>query len=260
MNLGIDGRTALVCASSQGLGLACAAALAAEGVAVTLNGRDADRLARAADALRAEIPGAQVAVLAADLTRGADRAAILSALPEVDILVTNNAGPRPGGLETWDEAAIAQAMDLNLMPAVALMRAYVPGMRARRFGRVVHVTSAMVKTPRAFMGLSTAARTALTALSKALSREVAADNVTINTLLPEKIDTPRQEAVTAHFMATEGLTRDQVRARTVASVAARRFGRAEEFGAACAFLCSVQASYISGQNLQLDGGSYEGLI
>ncbi|WP_029004901.1 SDR family oxidoreductase [Azorhizobium doebereinerae] len=260
MDLGIAGRTALVCASSQGLGLACASALAREGAYVTINGRDAAKLARAAEDLRRSHPGADVDYIAADLNSAEGRAAILARVPETDILVTNNAGPKPGGLEGWDEAALIGAMEMNMIPAVQLMRAYLPGMRARKFGRVVNITSAMVKTPRYFMGLSTAARTALTAISKAVAREVVADNVTINNLMPEKIDTPRQEVVTAHFMKTEGLTRDQVRARTVATISAKRFGEASEFGDACAFFCSAQAGYISGQNLQLDGGTYEGLI
>ncbi|RWR06177.1 SDR family NAD(P)-dependent oxidoreductase [Paenirhodobacter populi] len=260
MDLGLTGRTAFVCASSQGLGLACATALAREGAAVTLNGRNAEKLARVAHDLRDTFPGARVDYVAADLNTAGGRAAILGQLPEVDILVTNNEGPKPGGLESWDEAALIGAMEMNMIPAVQLMRAYIPGMRARKFGRIVNITSAMVKSPRYFMGLSTAARTALTAISKAVAREVVADNVTVNNLMPEKIDTPRQDAIAAHFMKTEGLTRDQVRARTVSTIAAKRFGEAAEFGDACAFLCAAQAGYISGQNLQLDGGTYEGLI
>lgn len=260
MDLGIRGRTAFLCASSQGLGLACATALAREGVFVTLNGRDATKLAAVCDDIRTRLPDAEIDYVAADLTTKEGRAAILARVPETDILVTNNEGPKPGGLESWDDTALIGAMEMNMIPAVELMRAYIPGMRARRFGRIINITSAMVKSPRYFMGLSTAARTALTAISKAIAREVVADNVTINNLLPEKIDTPRQEAVTAHFMKTEGLTREQVRARTVSTIAAKRFGEAYELGDACAFLCSAQASYISGQNLQIDGGTYEGLL
>ncbi len=260
MDLGLQKRTAFICASSQGLGLACATALAREGAIVTLNGRDAEKLGRVADRLRNEFPYAKIDYVTADLTTKEGRTAILAKVPETDILVTNNEGPKPGGLESWDEIALITAMEMNMIPAVELMRAYIPGMRARKFGRVVNITSAMVKSPRYFMGLSTAARTALTAISKATAREVVIDNVTINNLLPEKIDTPRQEVVTAHFMQTEGLTREQVRARTVSTIAAKRFGEAHEFGDACAFLCSAQAGYISGQNLQIDGGTYEGLI
>ncbi|HEY0275796.1 MAG TPA: SDR family oxidoreductase [Paenirhodobacter sp.] len=260
MDLGITGRSAFVCASSQGLGLACARALVREGATVWLNGRKEDKLVAAVAALLTEFPHAEVHHVTADLNTPEGRAAILAAVPQIDILVTNNEGPKPGGLEAWDEAALLGAMEMNMIPAVALFRAYIPGMRQRKFGRIVNITSAMVKSPRYFMGLSTAARTALTAISKALAREVVIDNVTINNLLPEKIDTPRQDVVTAHFMKTEGLTREQVRARTVSTIAAKRFGEASEFGDACAFLCAAQAGYISGQNLQVDGGTYEGLM
>ncbi|QYZ69578.1 SDR family oxidoreductase [Neotabrizicola shimadae] len=260
MDLGITGRRALVCASSQGLGLACATALAREGVAVWLNGRDAAKLDRAAEMLRADLPGVAISTLPADLTTPEGRAAILDALPEVDILVTNNAGPPPGALEDWDEAALLSAVGANMVPAVQLIRAYVPGMRSRRFGRIVNITSAMVKAPHYMMGLSTSARAGLTAISKAISREVVADNVTINNLLPERIDTPRQEFMAQRRMKQEGISREEARARAAATIAAKRFGRPEEFGAACAFLCSDLAGFISGQNLQLDGGSYEGLV
>ncbi|WP_339109899.1 SDR family oxidoreductase [Thioclava sp. GXIMD4216] len=260
MELGLQGRSAFVCASSQGLGLACATALAREGARVTINGRTEAKLQRAVATLQAAYPDAEVGYIVADLNSAQGRETILKTLPEVDILVTNNEGPKPGGLEEWTEEALLGAMEMNMIPAVQLMRQYIPGMRARKFGRIVNITSAMVKSPRYFMGLSTAARTALTAISKAIAREVVADNVTINNLMPEKIDTPRQDAVAAHFAKTEGLTRDEVRARTIATIAAKRFGQASEFGDACAFLCSAQAGYISGQNLQLDGGTYEGLI
>lgn len=260
MDLGISGRLAFVCASSQGLGLACATALAREGARVVLNGRDAEKLTRVADALRTDLPGADVDFIAADLTRPEDRAAILQRFPKVDILVTNNAGPPPGALADWDEAALLSAMGANMIPAVQLIRAWVPGMQTRRFGRVVNITSAMVKAPHYMMGLSTSARAGLTAICKAISREVVADNVTINNILPERIDTPRQEFMAQRLMAREGITRDEARARASSTIAAKRFGLPGEFGDACAFLCSAQAGFISGQNLQLDGGSYEGLV
>lgn len=260
MDLGIQGRRALVCASSQGLGLACATSLAQEGVKVTLNGRDAEKLEAAAARLRADIPGAEVDHVVADLTTAEGRAAILAAVPDVDILVNNNAGPAPGALPDWDEAAILGAINANMLPAVQFIRAYVPGMRARKFGRIVNITSAMVKSPHYMMGLSTSARAALTAMSKAISRDVAIDNVTINNLLPERIDTPRQEFMAEKLSKMHGITRQEARARSVSEIAAGRFGRPEEFGDACAYLCSAQASFISGQNLQLDGGSYDGLI
>ena len=260
MDLGLTGRTALVAASSQGLGLACARSLAREGVAVTLNGRQPAKLAAAADALRADVPGAEVSSIAADLTVRSDFQSILAARPDIDILVTNNAGPPPGGIEDWDEQALLGAFAANTIPAVQLIRAYLPGMRARQFGRIVNITSAMVKSPHYDMGLSTSARAALTAMSKAISTDVAVDNVTINNLLPERIDTPRQEFMVQRRMAAQGIGRDEARRRIAQTIAAQRFGRPGEFGDACAYLCSAQAGYISGQNLQLDGGSYGGLI
>ncbi|MEF2070714.1 SDR family oxidoreductase [Consotaella aegiceratis] len=260
MELGIADRSAFVCASSQGLGLACARSLAREGVSVTLNGRDAEKLAAIAESLRKDVPGAAVDCVAADLTSREGRAAILEAKPDIDILVTNNAGPPPGALDDWDEAALIGAINANMLPAVQLMRAYIPGMRQRGFGRIVNITSAMVKSPHYMMGLSTSARAALTAISKAISREVVADNVTINNLLPERIDTPRQEFMVKRKMDEMGISREEARRITAESIAAKRMGRPEEFGDACAYLCSAQASFISGQNLQLDGGSYDGLI
>ncbi|GAA3880692.1 SDR family oxidoreductase [Leifsonia kafniensis] len=260
MDLGLTDRTAFVAASSQGLGFACARSLAREGVAVTLNGRGADKLAAAGELLRHDVPGARVTWVAADLTTGEGRETIIAAVPDVDILVTNNAGPPPGRLDDWDELALVEALRANMVPAVQLMRAYIPGMRARRFGRIVNITSAMVKSPAYEMGLSTSARAALTAISKAISNDVASDNVTVNNLLPERFDTPRQEFMAQRMMAAQGIDRDEARRRIASTIAAKRLGRPEEFGDACAFLCSAQAGYISGQNLQLDGGSYGGLV
>ena len=260
MDLGIKGRSAFICGSSQGLGLACARSLLREGVNVTLNGRDADKLARVTAQLQQEFPAAHIHFVAADLTTACGRAAILEALPTVDILVTNNGGPPPGELQDWDEAALLDAMQANFLPAVQLIRAYIPAMRSQRFGRIINITSAMVKSPHYMMGLSTSARTALTAICKAISRDVVADNVTINNLLPERIDTPRQEFMLQRLMNREGIEREEARRRNADSIAAKRYGRPEEFGDACAYLCSAQASFISGQNLQLDGGSYDGLI
>jgi 3-oxoacyl-[acyl-carrier protein] reductase len=260
MDLGIAGRRAFVAASSQGLGHACAVALAREGVHVALNGRDAAKLERAADAVRDAVPDAQVTVVAADLTTVDGRAAITAAVPEVDILVTNNAGPAPGELGDWDAASVLGAVEANLIPAVELMRHYIPGMRMRRFGRVVNITSAMVKSPAYEMGLSASARAGLTAISKSISREVVADNVTINNLLPERIDTPRQRFMAERVMAREGVDLAEARRRIASTIAAKRLGRPEEFGDTCAFVCSAQAGYMSGQNIQVDGGSSGGLL
>jgi 3-oxoacyl-[acyl-carrier protein] reductase len=260
MDLGIGGRSAIVCASSQGLGLACATALAQEGVDIVLNGRDAGKLEAARGAVQHIAPNSKVRFVAADLTTADGREALIAAAPQADILVTNNAGPPPGELRDWDHDAWLQAFEANMIAPILLIRALLPGMRARKFGRIVNITSAMVKSPHPVMGLSTAARTALTAACKSISLEAAADNVTINNLLPERIDTPRQEFMAKRMMQQQSISRDEARRQIASSIAAKRFGRPEEFGAACAFLCSAQAGFISGQNLQLDGGSYHGLI
>jgi 3-oxoacyl-[acyl-carrier protein] reductase len=259
MDLGLTGRTAIVCASSRGLGKACARALAAEGVAVVINGRDAERLAATAEEIRAAT-GASVTAIAADVGTDEGRKSLLAACPGPDILVNNNGGPPPGRFEDWDHAAWLGALESNLLAPVLMIRAVIGGMRARRDGRIVNVTSAMVKSPHSLMGLSTAARSALTAVCKGLSREVAADNVTINNLLPERIDTDRQRFMAELRSAMGGITLDEAYAEMASSIAAGRLGTPEEFGAACAYLCSAQAGYVSGQNLQLDGGSYQGLI
>lgn len=259
MDLGIQGRKALVCASSQGLGYACALALAQAGCSVYLNGRQAEKLERAAQSIR-EQTGAAVLAVVANLDTEAGRAALLAACPEPDILVNNNAGPPPGQLEDWDQAAWSSALQSNLVSAALLLRAVLPGMRARGFGRVVNITSAMVKTPHAAMGLSTAARAGLTALSRALAREAIADGVTINNLLPERFDTPRQEFMAQKLMQDKRIDRDQARQLIADTLPARRFGKPEEFGATCAFVCSQHAGFMTGQNLQLDGGSYWGLV
>jgi 3-oxoacyl-[acyl-carrier protein] reductase len=259
MDLGIRGRKAIVCASSQGLGFACAQALADEGCALVINGRNDDKLQAAAARLR-ETSAASVVTVAADITTAAGRERLLAACADADILINNNAGPPPGLLADWDHAAWTGALEANLLCAAMLMRALIPGMRERRFGRIVNITSAMVKSPHPLMGLSTAARAALTALSKALSRDVVVDNVTINNLLPERIDTPRQEFMAQRLMKAQGISRDAARQQITATIPAGRFGRPDEFGAACAFLCSDKSGYITGQNLQVDGGAYEGLV
>ena len=260
MDLGITGRTAFVAASSQGLGYACARSLAREGVAVTLNGRDADKLDTAARRLRGEAAGADVRWVAGDLTEADGRDAIFAALAEVDILVTNNAGPPPGGVDSWSEESLTRAFQAHTISAMELIRAYLPGMRAAGFGRIVNITSAMVKSPAADMGISAAARAAVTALAKSLSGEVARDGVTVNNLLPERFDTERQRVMVSRRSARDGIDEREARRRIADEIPAGRLGDPNEFGDACAYLCSVQAGYITGQNLQLDGGSYGGLI
>jgi 3-oxoacyl-[acyl-carrier protein] reductase len=259
MDLGIRGRKALVCASTQGLGLACATSLAQEGCEVWINGRQADKVRQVAAQL-AQQTGAVVHGVAADITTEAGRAALLAACPAPDILINNNAGPNPGKLADWAHDAWIEALESNMLAPALLIRAVVPGMRERKFGRIVNITSAMVKQPRPRMALSTGARAGLTAFAKSVSLDVAVDNVTINCMLPERIDTDRQRFMAERMMKDLGVDMAEARRRIADGIAAKRFGTPKEFGDACAFLCSEQASFISGQNLQLDGGSYPGLI
>ncbi|MCW5893004.1 MAG: SDR family oxidoreductase [bacterium] len=259
MDLGIGGRTAIVCASSRGLGRACATALAHEGVNLVVNARGRDELEATAAALRAET-GVTVMTVAGDVGDVATRAALLDACPEPDVLVTNNGGPAPGRFQDWDDDAWTAAFRANMLAPMALMRAVVDGMVERRFGRIVNITSAMVKAPQAPMGLSAGVRTGLTAASKALSLQVAWANVTVNNLLPERIETDRQVQMAQLQAMVQGITVDEAYARIRAHIPAGRLGRPEEVGAACAFLCSVHAGFVTGQNLQLDGGAHPGLL
>ncbi len=260
MDLGIAGKKALICASSQGLGLACATSLAREGCVVTINGRTQDKLEKAAAGIIEETGNPNISWVVGDLTTEEGRATIVAACPDADILVNNNAGPIPGTFQDWDHDRWLSALEGNLLAPVFMIHALLPGMRERKFGRIVNITSAMVKSPRPHQGLSTAARSGLTALCKAISKETVADNVTINNILPERINTPRTEYLARRRADQRGISYEQAMSEIVATIPAGRMGRPDEFGDACAFLCSVQASYICGQNLQLDGGAYPGLI
>lgn len=259
MDLGIAGRKAIVCASSGGLGFACADSLAREGVDVWLNGRDPDRLESAAAELRGR-HDVVVTTVVGDIGLEATRDALVASCPQPDMLVNNNGGPTPGRFQDWDREAWIEALDANMLAPVLMIRAVLDGMVERRFGRIVNITSAMVKTPVSAMGLSTGARTGLTSLSKAISRDVVSANVTINNLLPERFDTGRQRQMAELHSRRGGVTIEQAYDKMRESIAAKRLGQPEELGDACAFLCSAQAGYISGQNLQLDGGSYDGLL
>lgn len=259
MDLGIKGRKAIICASSKGLGKACATALAREGCDIVINGRNEENLLVAAREIEG-ITGGSVRVVQADINTDEGRTKLLAAYPEPDILINNNAGPPPGKLEDWDHAAWLAGLEANMLAPALLIRAVIPGMQERRFGRIVNITSAMVKSPYPEMGLSTAARTALTALSKSVSRAVAPDNVTLNNLLPFRIDTDRQRFFSKRLAEEQNIPFEEARQKIAETTAARRMGKPEEFGDACAFLCSEQAGFISGQNLQIDGGSYIGLI
>jgi 3-oxoacyl-[acyl-carrier protein] reductase len=201
-----------------------------------------------------------VKAVAADISTEEGRDRLLAACGEPDILINNNDGPPPGNFQSWERADWQRAIEANLIAPVMMIRGVLDGMKARRFGRIVNITSAMVKTPRAAMGLSTTARSGLTALCKGLSIDVAPFNVTINNMLPERFDTERQKQMAELAMAFKKISYEEARAEIADSIAAKRMGMPSEFGDACAFLCSAQAGFISGQNLQLDGGSYPGLI
>lgn len=259
MDLGIKGRKAFVCASSQGLGLACATSLAREGCEVWINGRAESKLVEAATQIEA-LTGHRPHILVADITQEQGRERILAACPDADILVNNNAGPEPGKIADWSDVDWREAVEGNMLAPIMLIKAYVPGMRERKFGRIINVTSAMVKSPSATMGLSAAVRVGLTALSKSVQKDSVIDNVTINNLLPERFDTDRQRFMAQRMSTRENITVEEARKRIANTINAKRLGKPEEFGDACAYLCSAQASFISGQNLQLDGGSYAALI
>ncbi|HKX77869.1 MAG TPA: SDR family oxidoreductase [Novosphingobium sp.] len=258
MDLGIAGRTALVCGSTRGLGRACAEALAREGVTVYINGRDAARLDEALRELK--LIGAHIHAVQGDVGTLEGRSALLAACPHPDILVNNNAGPSPGPFGSFDHEAWMGAIESNMVAPIQLVQAVLPAMRERKFGRIINITSAMVTTPRPHMTLSAGARAGLTAVMKGLSFETARDNVTINNLLPERFDTDRQQQMARVAMQRDGISYEEARRRQVESIAARRLGRPEEFGAMCAFLCSEFAGFISGQNVHLDGGSYPALV
>lgn len=259
MDLGIEGRTALICGSSRGLGKACAEALCREGVNVVINGRDATALEAATADLRS-IASGKVGSVMADVSLAEGRAALLDACPAPDILINNNGGPTPALLEEIDEDRWTAAVEANMVAPLLLTRAVLPSMKERRFGRIINITSAMVTTPRPHMVLSAGARAGLTAAMKGVALAVAPYNVTINNLLPERFDTSRQLQMAQVAMGRDNITFEEARARQIASIAAKRLGDPKEFGATCAFLCSSLAGFISGQNIHLDGGSYPALI
>lgn len=259
MDLGIAGRRAIVCASTRGLGNACAEALLAEGAHVVVNGRDLARTRSIADAMEERHPG-RVTAVCGDVTTAAGREALLAACPDPDILVTNNEGPPTGDFADFDADRWLAALGANMVAPLMLIRAVIPAMRRRAFGRIVNITSAMVTTPRPGLALSSGARAGLTAALKGLITEVAADNVTINNILPERFDTDRQVAMAKAAMARQGLSWEEARARQLATIPARRLGRPAEFGATCAFICSAHAGYMTGMNIRLDGGSYPALL
>jgi len=259
MDLGIAGRKALVCGASAGLGHACAQALAAEGVQVVMVARTDGPLQAAAQALR-EQTGAEVHTVAADVTTEAGRAAIFAAHPDFDIVVTNAGGPPSGDFRQWDRDTWVRAIDANMLAPIALIQATVDGMMARGFGRIVNLTSSAVKSPVEGLGLSTGARSGLTGFVAGLARTVVGQGVTINNLLPGTFDTARLASNFAAQAQRQGLPVEQVIRQRLDKHPAHRFGRPEELGRTCAFLCSVHAGYINGQNILLDGGSFPGVF
>lgn len=257
MDLGIKGRKAIVCAASKGLGKGCATALAREGVELLITARGKDALEATAAEIRAAT-GATVHTVAGDVTTAEGRAAILAAMPNPDILVNNAGGPPPGDFRDWDEATWTKAVEANMITPIMLIRAVIDGMIERRFGRIVNITSAAVKAPIPELGLSNGARSGLTGFVAGISRQVVKHNVTINGLLPGPFETDRLRSNIASNAAKSGRTEEEMRKVMLASSPAGRFGTAEEFGDACAFLCAASSGFITGQNLLLDGGRYPG--
>jgi 3-oxoacyl-[acyl-carrier protein] reductase len=257
MDLGIAGRKAIVCASSRGLGKACARALAEAGCEVVINGRDAKTLNATAAEL-AKITGAKVIAVAADVSTPEGQKALLAACPQPDILINNNAGPPLRDFRVLTRAQMIEGVTANMIVAVELIQKVIDPMMARNFGRIVNITSGSVKAPIPGLDLSSGARAGLTAFLAGVARTVADKNVTINNILPGAFDTDRLRGTLSKAAESKGKSIAQIAADRIATIPARRFGDPAEFGAAAAFLCSAQAGYITGQNLLIDGGTFTG--
>jgi 3-oxoacyl-[acyl-carrier protein] reductase len=257
MDLGIAGKWALIGGASKGLGYGCALALAHEGVNVVINARSPEPLKDAAQRIGDET-GVTVVAVACDITTGAGRAEALAACPQVDILVTNAGGPPPGDFRDWTREHWIAAIDANMLTPIELIKATVDGMIARRFGRIVNITSSSVKAPIDILGLSNGARAGLTGFVAGVARKTVEHNVTINNLLPGQFDTDRLRKTTESTAKALGKSAQDVAEMRRSAIPARRFGNALEFGQMCAYLCSQQASYYTGQNVLLDGGAYPG--
>jgi len=259
MDLGIQGKRAIVCASSRGLGKACATSLAREGARVLILARREDVLAAAADDIRNET-GGEVDAIACDITTEEGRTAALKACPDPDILVNNAGGPPPGDFREWDRDDWIKALDANMLSAIFLIKAVVDGMCERRFGRIVNITSGAVKAPIPSLGLSNGARAGLTGFVAGLARQTVRHNVTINGILPGPFDTDRLRTTYAPRAERGDMSVEEAMAEGARSNPAGRFGDPAEFGELCAFVCSAQAGYITGQNFLIDGGSYPGTL
>jgi 3-oxoacyl-[acyl-carrier protein] reductase len=259
MELGIAGRKAIVCASSRGLGRACALALARASCEVVINGRDGKALETAADEMR-RATGARILAVQADVATAQGQAALLDACPAPDILVNNNAGPPFRDFRQLTRAQVIDGVIANMVVAIELIQKVIDSMVAGKFGRIVNITSGSVKMPLVGLDLSSGARAGLTAFLAGVARSVAASNVTINFLLPGTFDTERLQSNIAANAKNKGIPIEQAKAERMAAVPAKRFGSPDEFGAACAFLCSAQAGYITGQNILIDGGAFPGAM
>ena len=256
MDLGIKGKLAIVCASSRGLGLGCARALAANGVHLVMNGTNLARLESVAGDIAKQY-GVEVVACAADITTESGRAQVLGAADgKADILINNAGGPPPGDFRDWGREAWLDALNANMLTPIEMMKAVIDPMIARKFGRIVNITSGSVKNPIPLLGLSNGARAGLTGFVAGLSRQVAEHNVTINNILPGQFNTDRINALFEARAAAEGASADDIRAKAEAANPCRRLGEADEFGSLCAFMCSAQAGYLVGQNLLLDGGAF----
>ena len=254
MDLGIKGKRALVCASSKGLGLGCAEALAEAGVDLVMNARGAADLETAAERIRQDY-GVEVTTIAADIATDEGQKLVLEAAGQVDILVNNAGGPPPGMWSDWDREDFIKALDANMLAPIAMIKALVPAMMDRGWGRVVNITSQSVRAPIGVLGLSNSARTGLTGYVAGTSRQVAGKGVTINNLLPGIHATDRADALDGGVVKQKGITLEEARTERASTIPAGRYGTRHEFGAACAFLCSQHAGFIVGQNLLLDGGA-----
>ena len=257
MDLGIRGKTALVCAASKGLGRGCAFSLAREGVDLVITARGREALEKTAQEIRSAT-GVRVTTVVGDITTDEGRRGALAACPAPDILINNAGGPPTGDFRDWDRATWIKALDANMLTPIELVRATVDGMISRKFGRIVNITSTSVKAPIPALGLSNGARTGLTGFIAGLARQTAKHNVTINNLLPGSFLTDRTRQTIAGFAKAAGLTEEQAAAERLRTIPAGRLGDPAEFGEACAYLCSAQASYVTGQNFLIDGGAYPG--
>ena len=253
MDLGISEKKAIVCGSSRGLGKACAESLAKEGVEITINGVNEENLENTKKEF--EDKGFKVQSVLGPMEDENTRVALLKACPQPDILINNSGGPPPGNFFEWSEDDFLSAIKSNFTQSAMLMQSVLPGMKERKFGRIINILSAMVKNPHVIMGLSTSARSGLLGLSKGLSREMAQFNITINNLLPERIDTDRQTRVIEFQAKLAGISFEEAKQNMENELTAKRMGTVEEFSDLAAFLCSEQAAYISGQSISIDGGN-----